>query len=401
MACITERPRAGKPSAWQVVIRVKGMDAVHQSFPTEELAKEFVAAAEPALRERARKESKALEKLRRLDPQLTDFYGRRLRDVISEFAFGMTEADRARAIAPSLSGKQSRSGAATMGKPPKKKTYPAHLLDIGSHRHCVATVLAHIGEVTVREAKSSWVVRYVDKMRATRSNRGRPYSYETIGKHIQLMRAACLAAAMRSDVEEPRLHFTTKCFPKKCIKARARRLESGEHELIMARLRQDRTVKGRQWRCLYRLALETGARLQELTLAQWREIDWRGAWIIPAEHTKMDTARIVPLSPRARRVVALLRATRATESKLLFHSFGTNASVSKAWAYRAERAGVVDLRFHDLRHEAVSRLMAHSSGIRPQDIKQMVGHKSDEMLANYTHLRVAEYIGLLDKQRAR
>lgn len=395
MACITERKRAGKPSAWQAVIRVTGQPAVVRTFDTLGDAERFAASIESSLRHRRKIDEATLSKRRHSQPNYTQFYERPLREVIEDFAFG--PVDPATGKRPSSTTPPRAKGAPL----PKRRPQPEHLPKIGSHRHYLTTVLKNIGTITVGEAKGSWVARYIDKMRLKNSVRGTPHSYLSIGKHLSLMKEACLAAALRADVDEPKLYFSTKTFPKNWKGGRTRRLEYGEHEKIIGVFCKDRSIKGRLWRCLYRLALETGARLQELALAEWTEFSHEGVWCIPADHTKKKTARVVTLSPRARRVVSLLSAVAVKQSTLVFHGFGTVASISKIWAYRMKQCGIKGLRFHDCRHEAITRMILHPSKVRLDIIQDMVGHKSAEMTAKYTHLRPAEYVGLFDKPTRR
>lgn len=393
MACITERLRAGKPSKWQAAIRLSGQPPIVKTFDTKELAQRFASSVEASIRKEADSSRAILEKLRRKKPDHARFYERRLRDVIEDFAFGPVDSDTGQRIVFIVPQKKAAVDSNLIRK--RKKEIEG-VPEIGALRHNLSTVLRHIGDITVGEAKGSWVARYVDKMRRTASLRGEPYSFPTIMKHLQLMNSACLRAAMLADVEEPKLYFSTKCFPDNWKSSRERRLELGEPAKIMARLWEDRSVKGRHWRCLYQLALETGARLQELVLAEWPEFVHSGAWVIPANHTKKKKQRIVSLSRRARRIVNLLRAAMDKDSGLVFHSFGTVASVSKGWAYRARKAGVMDFHFHDLRHEAISRMVAHPSNVKLERIQKMVGHVSQNMTDAYTHLRVDDYIGLFD-----
>ena len=53
-----------------------------------------------------------------------------------------------------------------------------------------------------------------------------------------------------------------------------------------------------------------------------------------------------------------------------------------------KKAGIVDLRFHDLRHEAVTRFF--ELGLNPMEVAAISGHKTMQMLKRYTHLRAAE-----------
>ena len=52
-----------------------------------------------------------------------------------------------------------------------------------------------------------------------------------------------------------------------------------------------------------------------------------------------------------------------------------------------------DLRFHDLRHEAVTRLF--EKGLNPIEVGMVSGHKTLSMLQRYTHLRSEELVDKL------
>jgi integrase len=52
------------------------------------------------------------------------------------------------------------------------------------------------------------------------------------------------------------------------------------------------------------------------------------------------------------------------------------------------RAGVFGLRFHDLRHEAVSRFFA--KGLNMPEVAAISGHRDPRMLMRYTHPKAAE-----------
>ncbi len=60
-----------------------------------------------------------------------------------------------------------------------------------------------------------------------------------------------------------------------------------------------------------------------------------------------------------------------------------------------KRADIIGLRFHDLRHEAVSRLV--EAGLSDQEVAAISGHKSMQMLKRYTHLRAEDLVLKLDQ----
>ena len=67
---------------------------------------------------------------------------------------------------------------------------------------------------------------------------------------------------------------------------------------------------------------------------------------------------------------------------------------TKAWNDTKLALGLADLHFHDLRHEAVSRLV--EAGFSDQEVSAISGHKSMQMLKRYTHLRAEDLVDQLD-----
>ena len=57
-----------------------------------------------------------------------------------------------------------------------------------------------------------------------------------------------------------------------------------------------------------------------------------------------------------------------------------------AWRTLTTQAGLKGLRFHDLRHHAITELA--EMGLSDQTIMSIAGHVSQEMLAHYSHIRL-------------
>ena len=62
----------------------------------------------------------------------------------------------------------------------------------------------------------------------------------------------------------------------------------------------------------------------------------------------------------------------------------SDCAVRHAWDRLVRRVGIKNLRFHDLRHEAVSRLF--EMGLSVPEVASISGHKDYRMLASYTHV---------------
>jgi integrase len=156
----------------------------------------------------------------------------------------------------------------------------------------------------------------------------------------------------------------------------------------MKRLSEVKSSAALHWPLLAKLAIETGARLQELVLAEWSEIsDEVEFWTIPETHTKSKKERVMPLTSGAIETLRALKAIRDQADARIFHALGNPTAVSAFFHRMTQQAGLVDFRFHDLRHEAISRLVLSQRNFSVYEILQMVGHSSPTMLNRYTNLR--------------
>lgn len=62
--------------------------------------------------------------------------------------------------------------------------------------------------------------------------------------------------------------------------------------------------------------------------------------------------------------------------------------MKRSYMRAIRRAGIKDLRFHDLRHEATTRLF--EKGLNIMEVASITGHKDLRMLRRYTHLKAED-----------
>ncbi|WP_131111345.1 integrase [Sulfuricystis thermophila] len=161
--------------------------------------------------------------------------------------------------------------------------------------------------------------------------------------------------------------------------ARNRRLDADEEARLMASLAQSRNP---YILAFVQLALETAMRRGELLALQWENVDLkRRVAHLPA--TKNGEARTVPLSSRA---VAILQDLPRSIDGRVFAT--TSVALKFAWISACKRAGIDDLHFHDLRHEATSRLAEKLPNV--VELSAVTGHKDLRMLKRYYHPRAED-----------
>ncbi|GGF07586.1 hypothetical protein GCM10007285_39370 [Stappia taiwanensis] len=108
----------------------------------------------------------------------------------------------------------------------------------------------------------------------------------------------------------------------------------------------------------------------------WENIDLK-ARTAAIHQTKNGHARTVPLSAAA---VAILNTFHSRSGAV----FPISANALRlSWERVKERAQLRDLRFHDLRHEAVSRFF--ELGLSVPEVALISGHRDPRMLFRYTH----------------
>ncbi|GAB5503410.1 tyrosine-type recombinase/integrase [Pyruvatibacter sp.] len=165
--------------------------------------------------------------------------------------------------------------------------------------------------------------------------------------------------------------------------ARNRRLLPGEEDVLLRACRRSRSW----WlEPAVVLALETSMRRGELLSLRRSDLD-RKRRVIRLHDTKNGHSRLVALSTTAYDTLIGMR-TKGDRF------FPCNVNTFRlAWVRTVKRSGLEDFRFHDLRHEAISRLFEKGLGIA--DVAMMSGHRDVRMLFRYTHMQAESIVSKL------
>lgn len=166
-------------------------------------------------------------------------------------------------------------------------------------------------------------------------------------------------------------------------KPRQRRLEAGEEEALLSACRGSGAY---YLESFVVLAIETGMRFSEIAGVRREHLNSMSRTIFLPD-TKNGHARSVPLSSRA---LGAIQALPASIDGRLFPV--KKGSIRSAFLIAVQKAKMLSggvllqgLRFHDLRHEAVSRLF--EKGLNSIEVGMVSGHKTLSMLQRYTHLK--------------
>ena len=258
---------------------------------------------------------------------------------------------------------------------PKKKSKSGtfHLRQILRHR---------IASTNVCQLTAENIVDY-------REHRLKSVSGATVRKEMSLLGTVLKHAAIEWSVSINAKSLTSIRKPPSA-KGRERRLNQEEEKNLIGIFRKSRNKS-----CLkiFEIALETGMRRGEILSLKRKYINFDSKTVfLPI--TKNGEKRTVPLSTNA--VQVLREFESIPEEDLLFPL--TENALRLAWNRATKKAGINDLRFHDLRHEAISRFF--EMGLSVPEVALISGHKDARMLFRYTHLKAEDVANKLQKVSA-
>ncbi|MBL6768690.1 MAG: site-specific integrase [Alphaproteobacteria bacterium] len=157
-------------------------------------------------------------------------------------------------------------------------------------------------------------------------------------------------------------------------KSRKRRLVGNEKERLLYAACSQKNI---YIAYIIEFAIETGMRRSEILKLRWHDIDFTNGFAFLYD-TKNGEDRKVPLTKRC---MKLLQKVPQSHEKV----FPITANCLRlAWGRARAKAEIKDLRFHDLRHEAVSRFF--EMGMSVPEVALISGHKDVRQLLRYTHL---------------
>ncbi|AZM95845.1 tyrosine-type recombinase/integrase [Vreelandella venusta] len=138
------------------------------------------------------------------------------------------------------------------------------------------------------------------------------------------------------------------------------------------------------------LALNTGARMNELLKMSWSRVDFHNALLhLEGEDTKSAKRRSVPLNDAA--LAALKRrwvwvSQNCPYSEWVFAKANGErlGCIRQGFKSACTTARITNFRIHDLRHTCASWMI--SEGVPLMDVKEVLGHSTVKMTEKYAHL---------------
>lgn len=167
---------------------------------------------------------------------------------------------------------------------------------------------------------------------------------------------------------------------------RDRRPTASELDLLLTHVQHNKALRSIDYGCLVRFAVASCMRLGEITRLQWRDYDPGKATVVIRDRKhptgKAGNHQEIPLMGEAQAIIEA--QPRVGERIFPFNE----EPVSNGFRRITQSLGIFDLRFHDLRHEGISRLFERGYGI--EEVAMVSGHRDWGSLKRYVNLRPAD-----------
>jgi integrase len=246
-------------------------------------------------------------------------------------------------------------------------------------RFQLARLADGLGKLSLAAINQKAVAKYRDG-RLKGSGKRPPVGDATVRKEMYLLSKLFRFAETEQGIVLPHGNPVLKIRKPRESRGRDRRLSKNEWKSFE---RECRASKNPWLWPSVQLAIETAMRQGELLGMEWQNLDKKRRLVL-LPLTKNGEARSVPLSSAAISVINSL--PRALSGKVLPVQ---RITLYHAFLAACQRAGIEDFTFHDLRHEALSRL-AERGDFSVLELAAVSGHKTLQMLKRYTHLQAED-----------
>lgn len=240
-----------------------------------------------------------------------------------------------------------------------------------SDKSRIKLLTKEFGEYRLASLTSTQIAKYRDQ-------RLKVVAPQTVIHEINMLNRVLKAATLDWGIGLPAGLPTAQVRKPSKPRGRDRRVTAAEISKILE------ATESTELRTIVTLAVETGMRRGELASRLWEDVSLK----LQTAHlpkTKTDVPRTIPLSKAA---VIALKTLGVKDEGRVFSLQGESMSQAFERACKPHRANIAGVRFHDLRHEATSRLF--EKGLNVMEVATITGHKTLDMLKRYTHLRAED-----------
>lgn len=232
--------------------------------------------------------------------------------------------------------------------------------------------------------------------------RGKPIKDSTIRRDLNTISRVFALARKRWGLENLVNPFAGDLELKNTDNRRQRRLKEGEENKLWEACKGCLGLNRYYVPLAIALAIHTGMRQQEIFNLRWEDVDLNKRRIeirkSKTDHLNEHAGRTIVMTMRAgyflnQLAMALSGERRLVPTDRIFPM--TGGAFKQSWADARKRAGIKDLMFQDLRHEAASRF--DEADLSNSQHKLMMGHKSKDISGRYIHAELKKIQDKLDR----
>ena len=129
-------------------------------------------------------------------------------------------------------------------------------------------------------------------------------------------------------------------------------------------------------------AIESSIRRSEILKLKWKDVDFNREVVRVRKETVMiDEAKTIPMTLRLKKTLENLKGENVSANDFVFADTG---DFKKAYATVCKYAGVENFTFHDIRHVAITRMIAR--GMPIAIVMKILGHKEMKTFLRYLNL---------------
>jgi len=253
-----------------------------------------------------------------------------------------------------------------------------------SNRGHFKPVVEYFGHKTLQSIRWADIAAYRTTRLKTATQRGTPRAIATVNRELAQLRRALQIAKQQGWIKQNPFTQGDTLISIADEKKRERILTKEEE----TRLLEACTDRKAHLRLIIICALDTGMRAGEIFKLKWKDINWQtGLITIQAFHTKTFQERQVAMTKRLEKELWELWALSSLKNnKPDVLVFGITTDCKHSFINLRRAVGLDDVRFHDLRHTAATRMI--EAGIPLQQVGRVLGHSQAQTTFRYINLTV-------------
>jgi len=248
-------------------------------------------------------------------------------------------------------------------------------------RQILVVLTGHFGKRQLKTISYSEIERFRSLRLSAKTKHGSQRSITTVNRELALLRRVLNVAVRNGWVlrnpftsGDPLIHPGDE-------KARERIITAEEEARLLAACSGPRA----HIRPVIIAALDTGMRIGEILKLVWDDVDFENRIItVRAFNTKTMRTRYVAMTPRLQLALIELQEKSTKISTSLV--FGIASTIKTAFNSARKMAGLPDVRIHDLRHTAATRLV--QGHVALSEVGRVLGHTQANTTYRYVNANV-------------